>query len=112
MGQSQRLIFSPLPESDHRNLDLLKIRKRQNRDRGQSTLKPISGFDTETYSNNGNIFLICDSDRNFLDDITPDNVLTLLFNYRNENRLNFLFNLLYDAEGILKNNIWRWSLHL
>ena len=98
-----------MPETDYRNLDLLKIRKRQFRRPDKSPLKPISSFDTETYK--GNLFLVCDSDRKFLDDITPDKTLAFFFNYRNENRWNFFFNLAYDAEVILK-TIFGDSLYL
>ena len=77
----------------------------QNRDKGDSHLRSIYGIDTETYK--GNIFLIADSDGDFIDTftkdgITIDTVIKFLTRQKFETTWNFFYNLDYDATVILK----------
>ena len=88
-----------LPRSNPRDLTYIKTRK-QNRNVNKSMRRKTVGIDTETHD--GNIFLICDSDGNFLDypDITFDGIAEFLF--KHEGSWLFCYNLQYDAECILK----------
>lgn len=56
-----------IPITDYKDLSKIYTKRPQNRDPAQSKLRKIHAIDTETY--NGNIFLIADSDGNFLDKI-------------------------------------------
>ncbi|NMJ87181.1 MAG: hypothetical protein EX285_05005 [Thaumarchaeota archaeon] len=47
-------------------------------------------------------FLICNSDGDYLDKITPDNLIKFLFNKNNELTNNFFYNLSFDGEVIIK----------
>lgn len=89
-----------IPITDFKDIRKLRTKRLQNRDPSRSKLRTIYGFDTET--SRGNIFLIADSEGSFLDDITPESVLEFLFSKRYHNSWNFLYNLGYDAEVILK----------
>jgi len=74
--------------------------QKQNRSPAGSKIRDIHALDTETRE--GNIFLIADSDGDFLDKITPESVISFLFRRKFENSWNFFYNLTYDAEVILK----------
>ena len=88
-----------LPRSMPNELTFTKQGK-QNRNPNLSERRKVIGIDTETH--NGDIFLICDSDGNFLDhpDITFDNIAKFLF--KHEGSWLFCYNLQYDAECIMK----------
>lgn len=90
----------PIPITDFRDIRRLRTKRPQNRDPSRSKLRTIYGFDTET--SQGNIFLIANSEGNFLDDITPESVLEFLFSKTYQKSWNFVYNLGYDAEVILK----------
>ncbi|MDH5431231.1 MAG: DNA polymerase [Nitrosopumilus sp.] len=89
-----------VPVTDFKDLSKIYTKIRQNRNNACSDLRKIHALDTETY--NGNIFLICDSDGLFLDDITPELVINWLFSQKYQGSWNFFYNLSYDAEVILK----------
>jgi hypothetical protein len=89
-----------IPITDFKDIRKLRTKRPQNRDPSRSKLRTVYGLDTETHE--GNIFLIADSDGNFLDEMTPESVLEFLFSKRYQNSWNFLYNLGYDAEVILK----------
>ena len=63
-----------------KNLGRLFVKIPQNRDKAKSNLRPIYALDTETWQ--GDIFLISDSDGNFIDtfkeEITIDAILRFL----------------------------------
>src|ERR671938_482241 len=88
-----------ISESNGLELDIIKVRK-QNRDSTAGNLRPIVAIDTETQ--NGNIFLIADSNGNWLEhpDITFENVATFLL--KHETSWIFCYNLHFDAGSILK----------
>jgi len=86
--------------TDFKDLDKIYTGRKQNRDKAKSDLRKVYALDTETWK--GNIFLIADSDGKFLDDITPESVITFLFTKKYQGSWNFFFNLGYDAEVILK----------
>src|SRR5918912_1301980 len=83
-----------IPESNGLELDIIKVRK-QNRDSTAGNRRPIVAIDTETQ--NGNIFLIADSNSNWLEhpEITFENVATFLF--KHEGSWIFCYNLGFDA---------------
>jgi len=84
--------------SNAKTLHGIKVRK-QNRNLNSTHLREIVTVDTET--DNGNIFLIADSDGNYLDNIiTFDTIAEFLFAH--EGKWIFFYNLGYDAEVILK----------
>lgn len=87
-----------IPTSNAKTLDGIRVRK-QNRNTNNIE-KPweIVGIDTET--DKGYIFLIADSQRNFLDNITFEKIADWLLRY--EGKWIFFYNLGYDAECILK----------
>lgn len=89
-----------IPVSDSFSLDRIYTGSRQRRDLAKSSLKPVKAIDTETWK--GDIFLIADSDGNYLDDISINSVIQFLFSKRYQNTWNFCYNLGYDAEVILK----------
>ncbi len=89
-----------IPITDFRDIRKLRTSRPQNRDPSRSKLRTIYGFDTET--SQGNIFLIADSEGNFLDEINPESILEFLFSKKYQKSWNFLYNLGYDAEVILK----------
>lgn len=76
----------------------------QNRDKARSDLRDIHAIDTETWQ--GDMFLIADSDGDFLDSlkkgITMDNVIQFLTRPKFEASWNFFYNLTYDGSVILK----------
>jgi|SaaInlStandDraft_2_1057019.scaffolds.fasta_scaffold06128_2 hypothetical protein len=74
--------------------------QKQNRSSASSNLRKIHAFDTET--RDGDIFLIANSDGEYLDKITPESVIDFLFRRKFEKCWNFFYNLAYDAEVILK----------
>jgi len=88
-----------IPTSNAKTLDGIRVRK-QNRNLNASKIpRYFVGVDTETH--NGDIFLIADSDGNYLDGmITFEGVAEFLFQHEGE--LIFFYNLSYDAECILK----------
>jgi len=86
--------------TDFKNLRVLRTNIHQDRRLAKSNLRSIFGLDTET--ENGNIFLIADSQGRYLEDITPESCLKFLFSKRYQGTWNFFFNLSYDAEVILK----------
>lgn len=90
----------PVPITDFKDIRKLRTNRPQNRDPARSELRPIHTWDTETYD--GNIFLIANSERKFLDEITPESVLDLLSAKKYQSSWNFFYNLGYDAEVILK----------
>src|SRR3989344_3548436 len=89
-----------IPVTDTKNLAVLRTNVHQDRRLAKSDLRPIYALDTETYE--GNVFLIADSEGNFLDKITPESCLKWLFSKRYQGSWNFFYNLSYDAEVILK----------
>ena len=88
-----------IPTSNAKTLDGIRTRK-QNRNPNTSKLpRYCVGIDTET--ENGDIFLIADSDGNYFDGvITFERVAEFLFQHEGE--WIFCYNLSYDAECILK----------
>jgi len=93
MGQS-------IPITDYKNLRALRTKVHQDNRLANSSLRRIYGLDTETHG--GDIFLIADSDGQFLDEITPDLCLDFLFSRRFQGTWNFFYYLTHDAEVILK----------
>jgi hypothetical protein len=89
-----------IPVTDYKSLANLRTNVWQDRREARSDLRPVYALDTETYE--GNLFLIADSEGNWLDDISPENVIKFLFNKRYQGAWNFFYNLSYDAEVILK----------
>src|SRR5437667_12868801 len=87
-----------------KNLKRLASKIPQNRDKATSDPRPIRALDTETWQ--GDIFLLADSDGDFIDTykqgITLDSVIEFLTRSKNENSWNFFWNLNYDASVILK----------
>jgi hypothetical protein len=99
-----------IPVTDFKDLRRIYAKNRQNRDPARSDLRPIYALDTETYE--GNVFLTADSDGRYLDDITPESILQFLFHKKYHHSWNFLYNLGYDAEVILKllgNELYRYN---
>ena len=90
-----------IAESELKDLSALNTDVQQYR-RFADTKKHIQfrGFDSETHE--GNIFLICNSDGDYLDKITPDKLIEFLFNKKNELTNNFFYNLAFDGEIIIK----------
>ncbi|MGI0074155.1 MAG: DNA polymerase [Nitrosotalea sp.] len=88
-----------LPRSKAKDLTYIK-QGRPNRNVNQSVRRKVKGIDSET--SDGDIFLICDSDGNFLDypNITFDGISEFLF--KHEDSWLFCYNLQYDAECIMK----------
>ena len=90
-----------LPRSNAKQLSEIRVRK-QNRNANAGGLRDIVGIDTETQD--GNIFLIADSERNWLD-IANNNITfakVAEFLLQHEGKWVFMYNLQYDAESILK----------
>ena len=94
----------PIPITQVKNLGRLFVKIPQNRDKARSNLRTIHTLDTETWQ--GDIFLIADSDGNFIDtfkeQITIDTILKFLTRKKLETSWNFFYNLSYDASVILK----------
>ncbi len=88
-----------LPRSNAKDLTFIKIH-RQNRNVNESQQRIVVGLDTET--EDGNIFLLADSDGNRLEfpNVTFENIAQFLF--KHEGSWLFFYNLSYDAECILK----------
>jgi hypothetical protein len=63
-------------------------------------MRQIYALDTETLD--GDIFLLADSEGNFLDQITPESVISWLFSKRYQGSWNFFYHLGFDASVILK----------
>ncbi|AJW71040.1 DNA polymerase [Nitrosopumilus adriaticus] len=89
-----------LPISDSKSLTGLYTTGHQDRRYANSKLRQICALDTETHD--GDIFLIADSEGNYLDKITPKSVIKWLFSKRYEGTWNFFYNLTFDAGVILK----------
>lgn len=87
-----------IPTSNAKTLDGIRVRKQNRAKNNLEKQKEVVAVDTET--ENGDIFLIADSEGNFLDDITFENIVKFLF--RHEGKWIFFYNLGYDAECILK----------
>lgn len=90
----------PIPVSDSFDLGRVFTNKFQRRDPAISPLKPVLALDSETWK--GDIFLLADSDRRFIDDISANSVIEFLFHKKYQSSWNFFYNLGYDAEVILK----------
>lgn len=91
--------MNPIPTSNYRNLEDVWVKKQNRSPNNVEKPREIIAIDTET--ENGDIFLIADSDGNFLDsEITFANVAKFLF--KHEGKWIFFYNLAYDAECILK----------
>lgn len=88
------------PRSNAKTLDNIRPRK-QNRNPNIADLRLVIGLDTET-DMDGNIFLVCDSNGDFIDypNITFDNLAKFFLKY--EGKWVFCYNLGYDATCILK----------
>ena len=90
-----------IPESKLKDLSSLKTDVEQYRKLGETEKrKTFRGLDSETAK--GDIFLICNSDGDYLDKITPDNLIRFLFNRNNQESTNFFYNLAFDGEVIIK----------
>jgi hypothetical protein len=89
-----------IPRSNAKDLGQIRIHN-QNRDPAKSYPRKIVAIDTET--DNGDIFLIADSNGNTLEhpNIVLENILQFLLKY-DEGYWVFFYNLAYDAECILK----------
>ena len=76
----------------------------QNRDKASCEKRPVNVIDTETWK--GDIFLIADSDGDFIDtlrdEINIDSVIKFLTRPKFETSWNFCYNLSYDGSVILK----------
>ena len=85
-----------IAKSNPKELGKIRVRK-QNRDAARAVARKIVGVDTET--DKGDIFLIADSNGNWLDhpNITFENVAKFLMRY-DEGYWVFFYNLGYDAE--------------
>jgi len=92
------------PVTDVKTLKRLATKTIQNRDKASSELRQIYAIDTETWQ--GNIFLLADSEGDFIDTfrkgITLDSVLAFLTRKKYETSWNFCYNLAYDASVIIK----------
>jgi len=86
------------PTSNAKTLDGIRVRKQNRNTNNVEQPWKIVAVDTET--ENGNIFLIADSEENYLDDITFEKVVNFLL--KHEGMWVFFYNLGYDAECILK----------
>ena len=87
--------------TDFKNLNQLRTKLHQDRRKATSQARKVFGIDTET-DENGNITLLADSDGNWLDDITAENLIKFLHSKRYQNSWNFFYNITFDAEVILK----------
>lgn len=90
-----------IPITISKNLGILRTNVHQDRRNACSDRRKIYALDTET-DRNGDIFLIADSDGNYLDDITSENLIRFLFQKRYQGTWNFFYNITFDAEVILK----------
>lgn len=89
-----------IPTSNAKTLDGIRVRKQNRATNNLEKPRNIIAIDTET--DNGDIFLIADSNGDYLDhpDITFENVAKFLL--KHEGNWIFCYNLGYDAECILK----------
>ena len=92
--------INTLETSSYYDLTKLVTWKIQNRDAAASELRTVRVFDIET--RDGEMILIANSDGDYLDKITPDNLIEFLYNEKNKSSWNFFYNLTFDAEVILK----------
>lgn len=92
-------LYRNIPCSDGKKLAEIRVCK-QNRNENAGPLRGIVGIDTET--TRGNIFLIADSERNWLDGEYINFPRVAEFLLQHEGKWLFMYNLQYDAEGILK----------
>ena len=87
-----------------RSLKRLNTKVIQNRDKASCEKRPVNVIDTETWK--GDIFLIADSDGDFIDtlkdEISIDSVIKFLTRPKFETSWNFCYNLSYDGSVILK----------
>jgi hypothetical protein len=88
------------PKSNAKSLLNIRVRKQNRNLNCVKQSREVIAVDTET--DNGDIFLIADSDGNYLDldDITFENIAEFLL--RHEGKWIFFYNLSYDADCILK----------
>jgi len=90
-----------LPLTDYKKLSLLYTGRHQDRRLASSHLRKTIALDTET-DQNGDILVIADSEGRYLDQITPNSLISWLFSKRYQGTWNFFYNLTFDAEVILK----------
>ncbi|MBM3911012.1 MAG: DNA polymerase, partial [Thaumarchaeota archaeon] len=90
-----------IPITDFKKLQSLRTNLFQDRRNACSDLRPVYALDSET-DKNGDVMLIADSEGNFLDKITPESCLKFLFSKRYQGSWNFFYNIIFDAEVILK----------
>ncbi len=88
----------------NRTLKRYNTKAIQNRDKASCEKRPVNVIDTETWK--GDIFLIADSDGDFIDtlknEISIDSVIKFLTRPKFETAWNFCYNLSYDGSVILK----------
>lgn len=87
-----------IPISNAKILHNIRVRKQNRNLNTRKIPRKIIGMDTET--ENGDIFLVADSEGNYLDRISFENITKFLF--KHEGSWIFFYNLGYDAECILK----------
>ena len=87
--------------TDFKSLKQIRTKLHQDRRKAVSQSRKVFGIDTET-DENGNITLLADSDGNWLDDITAENLIKFLHSKRYQNSWSFFYNITFDAEVILK----------
>ena len=90
-----------IPITDSLNLASIRTNVWQDRRLAKSDIRQVYALDTET-DQNGDIFLIADSEGRYLDKITPESCLKWLFSKRYQGTWNFFYNITFDAEVILK----------
>ena len=90
-----------IPITDSLNLARIRTNVWQGRRLAKSDIRQVYALDTET-DQNGDIFLIADSEGRYLDKITPESCLAWLFSKRYQGSWNFFYNITFDAEVILK----------
>ena len=86
--------------TDYKDLRKLWTNKIQYRDPAKSEPRKVYAVDVETYQ--GDVFLIADSDKRYLDKITPMSLTRFLYCKKYQGAWNFFYRLEYDAEVILK----------
>jgi len=89
--QDRRLADSVEKIKDSKTGEILRIPK----------LRTTYALDSET-DKEGDMFLLADSEGNYIDNINIDTVLEFLFSKRYQGSWNFFWNLEFDARGILK----------
>src|SRR5690242_6554900 len=87
--------------TDYKRLSNLRTDVHQDRNQACSEMRFICGLDTET-DQNGDILVIADSEGNYLDKITLENIIRFLFSKRFQGSWNFFYHINFDAEVIVK----------